>query len=291
MAIKVKCKCGKAFGAPDNYGGKRVKCPGCGDPISIPADQEDANVASKIKVACECGKSVAVKAELAGKRIKCPGCSQPLAVPGGTTTPAKKASKPAPVSGASPGVGDLLDEADLSATNTGQRCPECRFDMGADDILCIQCGYRVDRGRKMETKKVVKPTGMSMSAGPSQGTSAPAEVKSLVWLLRLVANISIVLSVLSVIGFVAMSVIAGQNEPQIGGAIAGAFMLAVMLPGVVVQAIVIWLIFFTAKKVSDGKKSGWILAVIVGVLHIGIILGIFILMKALSPEVKAYCTR
>ena len=122
----------------------------------------------------------------------------------------------------------MLDEVDLSATNTGQRCPECRFDMGADDILCIQCGYRVDRGRKMETKRVVKPTGMSMSAGPSQGVSAPAEVKSLVWLLRLVANISIVVSVLSVVGLVAVSVLAGQNEAQIGGAVAGAFMLAVL---------------------------------------------------------------
>lgn len=38
MPIAVKCgKCGKGLKAPDNLAGKRVKCPGCSSPISVPA--------------------------------------------------------------------------------------------------------------------------------------------------------------------------------------------------------------------------------------------------------------
>jgi hypothetical protein len=37
MAIAVRCECGKKFSAPEKLAGKRVKCPGCGGPIAIPA--------------------------------------------------------------------------------------------------------------------------------------------------------------------------------------------------------------------------------------------------------------
>ena len=231
MAIKVKCKCGKAFGAPDNYGGKRVKCPGCGDPLTIPAGGESAGAGSSIKVTCECGKSVAVKAELAGKRIKCPGCGNPLAIPGKATRAAANAPQQSPAPAGASGVGDLLDEVDLSATNTGQRCPECRFDMGADDILCIQCGYRVDRGRKMETKRVVKPTGMSMSAGPSQGTSAPKAVQDLHGTLRTLGFLNLGLGILALLAWVAIFATAAV-EIEIPAEVAGlvAVLFLILLP-------------------------------------------------------------
>jgi predicted RNA-binding Zn-ribbon protein involved in translation (DUF1610 family) len=43
VPIKVTCNsCGKSLKAKDSAAGKRVKCPQCGDPISIPDDVHDA---------------------------------------------------------------------------------------------------------------------------------------------------------------------------------------------------------------------------------------------------------
>lgn len=36
MPIKVSCQCGKRLSVKDEYAGKRVKCPGCGQPLSVP---------------------------------------------------------------------------------------------------------------------------------------------------------------------------------------------------------------------------------------------------------------
>lgn len=40
MPIRVECECGKVLRLKDELAGKRVRCPGCGDPLSVPADEE-----------------------------------------------------------------------------------------------------------------------------------------------------------------------------------------------------------------------------------------------------------
>ncbi|OPZ98637.1 MAG: hypothetical protein BWY71_01210 [Planctomycetes bacterium ADurb.Bin412] len=41
--IKFHCSiCDKKLGVPDEYGGKKVKCPRCGNPIAVPQPQEEA---------------------------------------------------------------------------------------------------------------------------------------------------------------------------------------------------------------------------------------------------------
>lgn len=43
MPIKVTCEaCGKTLTAKDDYAGKRTKCPGCGEPLTIPEPVYDA---------------------------------------------------------------------------------------------------------------------------------------------------------------------------------------------------------------------------------------------------------
>jgi hypothetical protein len=37
MSILVACKCGKRFKTGDQYAGKRTRCPGCGEALTIPA--------------------------------------------------------------------------------------------------------------------------------------------------------------------------------------------------------------------------------------------------------------
>lgn len=43
MPIAVTCRCGNALSAPDNLAGKAVKCPKCGQPLSIPKPQITQN--------------------------------------------------------------------------------------------------------------------------------------------------------------------------------------------------------------------------------------------------------
>lgn len=294
MAIKVKCKCGKAFGVPEQHAGKRVKCPGCGQPISIPKPA-GAQKNTAIRATCECGKTVAVKAELAGKRIKCPDCSKPIAIPGSAPATAANPSKPTPVSNTG-SMGELLDEVDLSATTTGQRCPECRADMGPDDILCIECGYRVDRGVKLETKKVVKPQGLSLKAGPAlpaKATDMPAEVRAYSKYMKQMGQIYLVLTVIGLIG--ALFILTGSAElfavlpAEMLGAMTGVF---VVYAGF--AALMIWLHFWTSKKIASGSSTGRIVGIVLSILGLApptTIHAILCLTKSFSPEVSNYCTK
>jgi hypothetical protein len=166
MPIEVACSCGKSLQVPDQLAGKKVKCPACETPLAVPASAVAAGDAP-IRVRCECGKTLAVPARLAGKKIKCPGCEQPVSVPLGE--PAREKSGQ-PASDGDDGLSDvdgvasLLDEANLKASATGRRCPDCRADMQPDDVICVNCGFNTETGRKLGTrrtgrKETSKPVG------------------------------------------------------------------------------------------------------------------------------------
>ena len=58
MAIEVPCPCGKHLRAPDDAGGKRVKCPSCGRMLNIPeASTPEADVAWAEPVAAVASRS------------------------------------------------------------------------------------------------------------------------------------------------------------------------------------------------------------------------------------------
>src|SRR5688572_241120 len=107
MTIKVACQCGKAFSAQPHLAGKRVACPSCNSPISIPAAQEaqaPTTQAPAIAVTCQCGKRFGVKSNLAGKRVRCPACQQPVQIPNPYGAPVPVPVAAAPVQ--SPQVND-----------------------------------------------------------------------------------------------------------------------------------------------------------------------------------------
>lgn len=97
-----------------------------------------------IKVACSCGRSFAAPDHLAGRAVKCPNCSQPLNIPAAaqpqqTTTPAAG------------GLADLLAEEGLAAkAGSGPQCPSCSAPMPPHGFICVQCGYNVQLGRRIQ---------------------------------------------------------------------------------------------------------------------------------------------
>jgi hypothetical protein len=47
MAINLNCECGKKLAVKDEMAGKKVKCPGCGSVLTVPAAMDDADQVSE----------------------------------------------------------------------------------------------------------------------------------------------------------------------------------------------------------------------------------------------------
>src|SRR5438270_176083 len=105
MPVLISCQCGKQLRVPDEYAGRRVKCPVCGQPTSVPngtaatappqtaAYQPPAPPpappglptatapAGMIRFTCgACGKQMQAKAEFAGRSTRCPGCQSAVLI-------------------------------------------------------------------------------------------------------------------------------------------------------------------------------------------------------------------
>ncbi|MFO0914111.1 MAG: hypothetical protein U0795_14220 [Pirellulales bacterium] len=117
---------------------------------------------AEIVVKCACGKSLKVPAKFAGKAVKCPACQQPLTIPaaggsGGAAT--RPAAVPAGAgelearSGPNPALVALLDEAGITASRTGQRCPSCKQDIATDAVICVHCGFNLETGKQLRGAK------------------------------------------------------------------------------------------------------------------------------------------
>ncbi|MFO0902780.1 MAG: zinc ribbon domain-containing protein [Pirellulales bacterium] len=75
MPIKVACRCGAAFAAPDHYAGKTVKCPKCAQPLTVPAP-----VAAPQLPPLDSGlSSLLDEAGINQSGPSCPQCQAPIA--------------------------------------------------------------------------------------------------------------------------------------------------------------------------------------------------------------------
>ena len=174
MPIPVKCKCGKQFAAPEKFAGKKVKCPECSSQLVIPTATEPSAKpgsapSSKLAVKCSCGKAFAAKPELAGKKVRCPSCKEPVKIPSSepkSATPEQAKAKSSD---------DLFDELEIGFRGGGgRRCPECKRSMPETAIVCIECGYNENLGRRMKvdrpiTKEDRDRRAAAKSDGPPKG--------------------------------------------------------------------------------------------------------------------------
>ncbi len=184
MSILAACSCGSTFKVRDALAGKRVKCPACGHPLTVPDPNSDT--ANRIRATCDCGKKLRVKRELAGKRVKCPECGNPLAIPqassdggqgsdpvgladtgrdpfGSSETPVATpwSSSSADLLGNSAFPTELLDTAPLPAPAPKSVCPNCSAHMSAEAVLCVACGYHRSKGHQVTAIVEEEPAAQS----------------------------------------------------------------------------------------------------------------------------------
>lgn len=112
-----------------------------------------------IVASCHCGARFAAQDHLAGKTVRCPKCAQPLQIPAATPaaapvtppTPQPRQKPPPATAPAVANVGGLLDEMGMTAVS-GVRCPQCGADTRPDAVICVKCGYNLQRGRQLKVE-------------------------------------------------------------------------------------------------------------------------------------------
>ena len=139
MPIKVSCACGAAFAANDSLAGRKVKCPKCKRPISIPAATDSAAATSATRPP-------------APQKPKSPKASAPSA----------------PSSGS---IADMFDEEGLTGGPQQNACPSCGAVMKPEAVLCIDCGYSKQYGFKIKSQ-VKSDAGVASDDAHSDATRA-----------------------------------------------------------------------------------------------------------------------
>lgn len=180
MAIAVACECGHEFEVGEALQGRQLKCPGCGQAVSAGKSSPKGNRPVKsdlIALKCGCGKRLAAKREWAGKRIKCPTCGETVKIPGGSPDGKPAASKST--------LDELLDE--VGVAKSARRCPECKSEMKEDHVICVNCGYDVERGKKLRTKTYQSSARkLDMEAGAAEKRANwPMKIAAVLLLLAL----------------------------------------------------------------------------------------------------------
>jgi hypothetical protein len=81
-----------------------------------------------IRLRCSCGKTVQAADDQAGRKARCPACRALVRVPG-----------------------DPEDSAGYAIEQVLE-CPGCKHEWPIGTVVCIDCGYHFEAGRKMRTK-------------------------------------------------------------------------------------------------------------------------------------------
>ena len=137
MPIAITCACGKALNVKDEFAGRTVKCPGCGQGVTVPAGGPSAAQAQAYAVAPE---------------------QQPVQ------------QQVAPAVG---GLNDLFDEEGFD-TNITSVCPACSQVMQETDVLCTKCGYNKMTGQVVQRHMT---PGLDIDAGTMALNKAESDLQ------------------------------------------------------------------------------------------------------------------
>ena len=117
------------------------------------------------RVGCPgCGKTYRWKAELAGRKVRCK-CGQVMRMP---------ADAPGAALDDSDGYDLASPEESAAAAPTASRCPSCGQDIKPGTVVCINCGYNLQTGAKIQTAVATDADG---SNAPAESPEAQAQLE------------------------------------------------------------------------------------------------------------------
>lgn len=99
------------------------------------------NAAMTIPLSCPCGQRLRAPDDQAGRQMRCPACRQLLRVPG----------EP--------------DDAGGYAVEQVLKCKGCRREWPVGTVVCVECGYNFETGRKLRTKVQVPDRVIEVGSG------------------------------------------------------------------------------------------------------------------------------
>lgn len=132
MPIRLRCDCGKVLNVPDRYAGRRVECPGCKKPLTVPGGSESDQLDVMPIEDFETG----VKDSMPTRR-PASARARPRARRRSRKRERRTKRPPPPVAEPSP----------QAAGRGEERCPGCKALLMRGAIICTVCGLDLTTGK------------------------------------------------------------------------------------------------------------------------------------------------
>lgn len=163
MSIAFTCGCGKTLKAKDEWAGKKIKCPSCGEPVRIPAGGGDP----PSQAGRPSSKSAGAKPASGGPKTKTAKKTAPVKKAASDDIDLLPADDPPKRSEPDPMTdGEMFTEEQASSLRaTSKACPFCKKPIFEGDPLCINCGTDLKTGKKIEKKRERRPLGPFIKLG------------------------------------------------------------------------------------------------------------------------------
>lgn len=211
IVIKFRCgACGRKMGVPDGYGGKRVKCTGCGETAKVPEPEAEVEELVELEPVEEERDDSLFDDLMPAKEPASPLLTA-VAAPQGA--PGASVAAPLRERGSSGAAGERL-------------CPKCGATARGDAAICINCGHSFKLGVNVQTvanaKKAAGLAGRTTFAMIAGGVAAL--IGGAVWAgIALATDREFGILAWALGGFVglAVAVVARTQNPMVGFGAAG----------------------------------------------------------------------
>ena len=120
-AIHFKCRsCEKKISVRAEYAGKKVKCPGCKQPLRVPIGAGTGDDAAAKSYSLSDLAEMEANADIELREL---------------SSKAKDQSNSVRIKG-------------------GKDCPQCASSVKKEAVLCVNCGHNFDSGKQVKTQKI-----------------------------------------------------------------------------------------------------------------------------------------
>ncbi len=162
MAIEFTCRCQARIKVKDEYAGRRVKCPKCGEALTVPR-QEPIPTAKAIRLP--------VAACVVAPEQAYPVAPEPPPVTRANVCPSCNADLPAQAVMCIQCGYHLLQKKHLTAVRDADdtvpepavgraACPSCNCYKSPRDQICVWCGFQVTLKTHLPLKEIARSTGV-----------------------------------------------------------------------------------------------------------------------------------